>query len=54
MKGTPLGTATAESEEIAQLRERVRALEIRLDRIEQGVHFPFQRWNKTLRPPPLR
>jgi hypothetical protein len=35
MNNLALGAATAESEEIVQLRERVRALEIRLERIEQ-------------------
>jgi len=36
MNSSALGAATAGPEEIAQLRERVRALELRLDRIEQG------------------
>jgi hypothetical protein len=35
MSAVTFGAAKLESEEIAQLRERVRALEIRLDRIEQ-------------------
>lgn len=40
MKGVVLGPATAESEEIAQLRRRVRVLEMRLDRMEQGGALP--------------
>src|SRR5512133_2285435 len=37
MTGSALRAETAEPEELAQLRERVRALEIRLDRVERGA-----------------
>jgi hypothetical protein len=36
MNSSTLGATTAESDQIAQLRDRIRALEIRLERIEQG------------------
>ncbi len=40
MNNLALGAAAVESEEIAQLRERVRALEIRLERMEQRGASP--------------
>jgi hypothetical protein len=40
MNPTTSGAALAEPDEIAQLRDRIRALEIRLDRIEQGGPLP--------------